>query len=445
MSTVEISREPATVPDEIARQIVLPEGHRDEAALYAAYRWLRENQPVGLARVEGYDPIWLVSKHADVMEVEKNTQVFSAGGGPDAPGSHNPIFANQAGDEFTKGINNGSLRILDAIPYMDPPEHTQIKAVTVDWFRPQNLKPREEQIRALAKDATEKLVALANEREQFDLVKDWTLFFPLHVVMTLFGVPEEDEPRMMALSQDFFGVADPDEKREDIQELDQEAAAAQFAAAIQDFYAYFDALVEDRRANPRDDLATVISEFKDDDGEYLPKTFCFGYFVAIATAGHDTTSTCLANGLLELYRHSDQLELVRNDPSLIRPLVEETIRWTSPVKHFVRRAEQDHILHGVQIKKGDRLMSLYQSANRDDDVIENPDQFDITRKSNKHLGFGFGPHMCLGMALSRLELSIAFEELIPRIDDVQLVGEIKLMQTNFVGGPKNMPVKVTAK
>jgi cytochrome P450 len=443
MSTVEISRESATVPDEVARQIVLPEGHRDEAALYAAYRWVRENQPVGLATVEGYDPIWLVSKHADVMEVEKNTEIFSAGGGPE-PGSHNPIFANQAGDAFTRRINNGSLRILDAIPYLDPPEHTQIKAITVDWFRPQSLRNREEAIRALAREAADKLVSLSKEGE-LDLVKQWSIFFPLHVVMTLFGVPEEDEPLMMSLSQDFFGVADPDEKREDVQELDEEAAAAQFAKAIQDFFAYFDRLVEDRRANPRDDLATIIAQARDENGEYLPKTYSYGYFVAIATAGHDTTSTCMANGLLELYRHKDQLEMVRNDPKLIRPMVEEIIRWTSPVKHFVRRVEQDHVLRGVQLKKGDRVMSLYQSANRDDDVISDPDRFDITRSPNRHLGFGFGPHMCLGMALSRLELAIAFEELLPRIEDVELVGDIKLMQTNFVGGPKNMPVRVTAK
>jgi cytochrome P450 len=442
MSSVEVTRESVTLPDQIARQIVLPEGHRDEQALYAAYRWLRENQPVGLAKVEGWDPVWLVSKHADVMEVERKPQVFSAGGGQEI-GAHNPIFNNQAGDAFTKQINNGSLRILDALPYLDPPEHSKVKGITVDWFRPQNLKTREDAIRDHARESVEKLVALSKEGE-LDLVKDWSLHFPLHVIMTLFGVPEEDEPRMAALTQDFFGTADPDAQRDDV-ELSPEAAAAQFSATIKDFYAYFDSLVEDRRANPRDDLATIIAQAKDENGDYLPKTFSYGYFIAIATAGHDTTSTSLANGLLELFRNKDQLAKVRADPSLIPSLVEEAIRWTSPVKHFARRAEEDYVLRGVQIKKGDRLMPLYQSANRDEDVIADPDRFDIERKPNKHLGFGFGPHMCLGMALSRIELAIMFEELIPRLEDIELVGEIKLVQTNFVGGPKNMPVKVTVK
>lgn len=156
MTTIE-STEIASIPDEIARQIVLPEGHSDDTKLHEAYRWLRENQPLAQGRVEGYDPLWLVSKHADLMEIERQPHIFSAGGG-ETKGSHNPILANQAGDEFTKKLTGGSLRILDALPYLDPPEHTTIKDVAFDWFRPANLKKWEERIRETAKDSVDRLI-----------------------------------------------------------------------------------------------------------------------------------------------------------------------------------------------------------------------------------------------------------------------------------------------
>ena len=192
------------IPDNIAQQIVLPEGHRDDAQLFEAYRWLRENNPLGIAQVEGYDPIFLVSKHADIMEIERQPQIFTSAGGEDK-GKFNPILANQAGDEFTKSINNGSLRILETLTYLDPPEHTTIKDIANDWFRPNNLKQWEDTIRTLAGESVDRLLQTDGK---IDFVKDFALQYPLHVIMSLFGVPESDEPRMMTLTQDsaFIGA-----------------------------------------------------------------------------------------------------------------------------------------------------------------------------------------------------------------------------------------------
>lgn len=438
MSTV-TEVEKAIVPDDIAKQIVLPEGHRDEDKLFAAYAWLRENMPLGQAHVEGYDPFWLITKHADIMEVERQPNIFSNGGG-EAKGSHNPVFVNQAGDEFTKSLTGGSLRVLETLTYLDPPEHTDVKNITLDWFRPANLKQWEDTIRTLAQKKLGDLVERAQGGE-LDLLKDWAVFYPLHVIMTLCGIPEDDEPRMMGLTQDFFGVADPDAKREDV-ELTPDQAARQWAAAIADFYAYFDVFVEDRRANPKDDLATIIAVAKGADGEFLPKEVAYGYLVAIATAGHDTTSATLATGIEQLLAHPDQLQALKDDPSGIPTFVNEAIRWTSPVKQFCRRAEEDYELRGQQIKKGDRLLTLYQAANRDADVFENPDTFDSTRKPNKHIAFGYGPHMCIGQHVAKMELRIMFEELIPKLAGGRVTGERKVVQTNFVGGVKNLPVEL---
>ncbi|MBA8961876.1 cytochrome P450 [Rhodococcus percolatus] len=436
MSTTEQVTE--LIPDAVARQIVLPEGHRDNDALFEAYRWLRENNPLGRAEVEGYDPIWLVSKHADIMEIERQPDIFTSAGGEDK-GSVNPILANQAGDAFTKSINNGSLRILETLTYLDPPEHTAIKDIALDWFRPTNLAKWETVIRDLAKAAVGRLLETDG---RVDFVKDFALHYPLHVIMSLFGVPEEDEPRMMALTQEFFGTADPDAAREDVEPLTPDAAAKQWVATIQDFYAYFERLLQDRRANPRDDLATIISVARDESGEYYPNEVAYGYFIAIATAGHDTTSSTLAGGMLELGRNPDLLAKAKADLALAPQIVNESLRWASPVKHFMRQATQDYTLRGRHIKKGDRFMLLYQSGNRDADAIPDPDRFDYTRRPNKHIAFGYGPHMCIGQHLAKLELRIMFEELLPHIESLELVDDTKMIQTNFVGGLKNMPVKI---
>jgi cytochrome P450 len=431
----------ALIPEEVARQIVLPAGHADEAALWDAYKWLRLNMPVGKAVVDGFDPLWLITKHADLMEVERQPGVFSAGGGENK-GAHNPILANVAGDEFTKTLTGGSLRILDAIPYIDPPEHTEVKNIALDWFRPANLKKWEDQIRVLAKAAVEKLVDGKKFRD-IDVLEDFTLHYPLHVMMTLFGVPPEDEARMMSLTQEFFGNADPEEQRADVEALSADAAAQQFAATIADYYAYFDLLVEDRRANPREDLATLISLARQPDGEFYPKTFAYGWFVAISTAGHDTTSATLTTILRELAKHPDVLARVQADPSLISALMNEGLRWGAPVKHFMRVALSDYTLRGQEIKAGDRLMMLFQSGNRDEDVFDNPYSFDIDRKPNNHIAFGYGPHMCVGMHLAKLEMKVMLEELLPRLEKVEITGDIKFLQTNFVGGIKKLPARIT--
>lgn len=437
--TVTESTPSVSVPDDIARQVVLPEGHREDEPLFAAYQWLRENAPLAKVHVEGYDPLWLVAKHADVMEIEKQPAVFPSGGGAKA-GSHNPILQNQAGDAFTKSLTGGSLRILETVTYLDPPEHTMVRSIAAEWFRPASLKKWEDRIRELAREAI--AVRLHPGPNDLDIVGDFALFFPLHVIMTLFGVPAEDEPRMMALTQEFFGTADPEAQRADVTPLSPEAAAQQWSAAIRDFYAYFDALVEARRAEPRDDLASIIANARRPDGELYPKEVAYGWFIAIATAGHDTTSSTLAGILEALAQRPGQFARVKADPSLIPGLVDEGLRWVSPVKHFVRQASQDYLLRGQQIAEGDRLMLLYQSANRDADVFEAPGEFRLDRRPNRQIAFGYGPHMCIGQHLAKMELRVMLEELLPRLVSLEITGDRKVVQTNFVGGLRRLPMRV---
>jgi cytochrome P450 len=434
--------ESAVLPDEIARRIVLPEGHSDLAALHEAYKWMRLNMPLGKAVVEGFDPIWLVSKHADIQEVEGLPEVFCACNTPDHRGANNPILQNQAGDEFMKGMLGGSLRLMDALPYLDPPEHTQVKNIAFDWFKPNQLKKWEEQIRELAIESIEKLKKLPAGGE-IDLLDDWALGYPLHVVMTLFGVPPEDEPKMMRLTQEFFGTADPEHQREDVEAVSPEAMAQQFAATYQDFCGYFDVMVEDRRANPREDLATIIATAKGPDGEFLPKSYSYGYYMAISTAGHDTTSATLAGTLQQVALHPDVLARVKADLSQVPHLLNESLRYVAPVKHFMRLAVSDHTMRGQTIKAGDRLMPLFQSGCRDEEVFDNPDEFNIDRRPNNHVAFGFGTHTCIGQHLAKLELRVMLEELLPRLESIEVLGPGSVTQTNFVGGLKHLPAKLT--
>ncbi|HEY1920599.1 MAG TPA: cytochrome P450 [Streptosporangiaceae bacterium] len=428
-----------TVPDDIARQVVLPAGHRDDGPLFAAYQWLRDNAPLAQVVVEGYDPLWLVAKHADIMEIERQPAVFPSGGG-DEPGAHNPILQNRAGDAFTRSLTGGSLRILETVTYLDPPEHTMVRDIAAQWFRPASLGKWEDRIRELARHAI--AASLHPGRNDLDIVAGFALTYPLHVIMTLLGVPATDEPRMMALTQEFFGTDDPDTRREDVTPLSPQAAAQQWSAAIKDFYAYFDALVESRRARPSDDLASIVANARRPDGEFFPKEVAYGWYIAIATAGHDTTSSTLAGILEALAQHPDQLAQAQADPALIPALVNEGLRWAAPVKHFVRQASRDYELRGQQIARGDRLMLLYQSANRDADVFDAPGEFRLDRQPNRQIAFGHGPHMCVGHHLAKLELRVMLEELLPRLVSLDVTGERKVVQTNFVGGLRRLPMRV---
>ncbi|MDQ0120816.1 cytochrome P450 [Pseudarthrobacter sp902506025] len=428
----------AQVPDDIARQIVLPEGHLDEEALFSAYEWLRKNAPLAKAEVEGYDPLWLVSKHADILEIERQPQVFHNAGGSDNPGSHNPILNTTAGDAWTRKTH-GTLRTLESLQMMDPPEHTLIRDIAQGWFKPMELKKWDDRIRQLANHVISQ--RLAPGINEVDFSRQFAWFYPLHVIMTLFGVPAEDEPLIMKLAHERFGANDPESRRQDLGGDAATAAAQQNSANIQDFEAYYINLVESLRSSPQDNLASLIANARQGNGDYYPMKTCIGYYIAISGAGHDTTSTTAATIFEQLAKHPDQLKAVQNDLSLIPALINEGLRWASPVKHFVHQAATDYELRGSKIRAGDRMMLLFQSANRDEDIFAEPAKFRHDRKPNPHIAFGSGPHSCLGQPLARLELRVLLEELLPRVRNIELTGPRKVLQTNFVGGLKSLPVR----
>jgi cytochrome P450 len=200
-------------------------------------------------------------------------------------------------------------------------------------------------------------------------------------------------------------------------------------------------MTAERRALPGDDLASVIANGRV-GGEPLPELQTMGYYIIVATAGHDTTSSTLAGGLEALARDPEQLRALQRDPARIDNAVEEMIRWITPVRHFMRTATEDYQLRGRRIAKGDGLLMSYLSANRDEDVFADPFRFDVARaNASSHLAFGTGVHFCLGANLARMELRVFFRELLPRLEWIELAGPAEYTAATFVGAPKRIPIR----
>ncbi|WOH81648.1 cytochrome P450 [Bradyrhizobium sp. BEA-2-5] len=415
------------IPADIAATLVDPVAYADDR-IHDSYRWLRANNPLGIARPEKFDPFWVVTKHAHIQAISRQNELFHNADRP-------TTLTTQALEERVRKITGGP-NLVRSLVQMDAPDHPKYRALTQGWFMPANLGKFEARVREIARATVQRMLARGGA---CDFVEDVALGYPLHVIMEILGVPEADEPRMLKLTQELFGPQDPDTAR--VRDaLSAEQVSAMLQAIIADFSAYFRKITEDRRQNPRDDLATVIANAKI-GGEYMPEHDQTSYYMIVATAGHDTTSSSTAGAIWALARDPAEFAKVKANPELISGLVDESIRWMTPVKHFMRSATADTELGGRKIAKGDWLMLCYASGNRDEEVFEDPDRFRSDRKPNRHVAFGYGAHLCLGQYLAKLEMRILFEELLPRLKSLSLDGEVKMTQAYFVNGPKKLPIR----
>jgi len=396
-----------------------PKAYTDPDTWHAVAARLRRETPVVRIEAKGFDPFWAVTKHADVLEIERQPERF-----------HNTMGAVLAPSAM-KPENGGPTIPFKTLIHMDGPQHRAYRNLTNDWFKPGALrKTLEPRVAALAKKYVDRMAELGSA---CDFALDVARYYPLQVIMSVLGVPEADEPLMLDLTQKLFGADDPD--------FGAGNDTDQRLAVVMQFVAYFQRMTADRRARPNDDLASVIANGRV-DGAPLPDLEALGYYIIVATAGHDTTSSTLAGGLETLVRHPDQLRALQQDPARIDNAVEEMIRWVTPVRHFMRYAQEDCELRGVQIAKGDGLLMSYLSANRDEEVFERPFAFDIARaNAASHLAFGTGVHFCLGANLARLELRAFFRELLPRLESIELTGPSEYTAATFVGAPKRVPIR----
>jgi cytochrome P450 len=426
------------IPDDHARNLVDPVAYAD-GRVFRTYDWLRSNQPLGRAEVEGVDPFWVVTRHADILEISRQNDLF-------LNGDKSPTLVSQEADARIRDMMGGSPHLLRTLIHMDAPDHPKYRALTQAWFMPQNLRSLETRIREIARASVDKMAATGG---RCDFVREVALHFPLHVVMEILGVPEADEPRMLTLTQELFGAADPELGRAASSDSDSiptdttGEGRRMDLVVITDFFNDFNALSADRRASPRNDLASVIANAQI-DGRPISELEAMSYYIIVATAGHDTTSASTAGAMMELARNPALFERFRAADVDKAGLIEEAVRWTTPVQHFMRSAVEDTELNGQKIKAGDWMMLCYASGNRDEAVFADPFTFNPDRAPNTQIGFGFGGHVCLGQHLARMEMRILMEELLPRLASVELTGDPARVESVFVGGLKRLPIRFKA-
>ncbi|HEV2561411.1 MAG TPA: cytochrome P450 [Rhizomicrobium sp.] len=413
---------------ELDNALASPVTYGDEARIHALLTQLRKEDPVHWTAPDGFRPYWVVTKHADILEIEKQNDKFL-----NEPRSvlmdiktETDLCAMWGGPDPKTGRVSPLRTLID----MDGADHRAYRGLTQAWFMPPNLKKLEARVHELAKRYVDKMM---EKGPACDFAREIAVYYPLHVIMSIMGVPESDEPRMLKLTQELFGGQDPDLKRPD--ELSNENSNV-----FLDFFTYFAQITAERRAHPGEDLATVIANGKV-NGCPLGDIETASYYIIVATAGHDTTSSTMAGGLRALVENPAELKKLQENPALLSTAVDEMIRWTTPVQHFMRTATEDYELRGKKIKKGDALQLLYISGNRDEEVFPDPFKFKVDREPNRHVAFGYGAHLCLGQHLAKMEIRAFFAELLKRLEQIEMAGESKRVQSLFVSGLKTLPVR----
>ncbi len=401
--------------DEAAKVFADPQAYTDETRLHAALAHLRANAPVSWVEVPNYRPFWAITKHVDIMDIERDDRLFT--------NWPRPVLVTAESDELQAAAG------VCTLIHMDDPQHRVVRAIGGDWFRPKAMRALKVRADELAKIYVDKMMATGPE---CDFVQQVAVNYPLYVIMSLLGIPESDFPRMLKLTQELFGSDDAEFKRGSTKE-DQ-------LPALLDMFQYFNGVTASRREHPTEDLASAIANARI-DGEPLSDIDTVSYYLIVATAGHDTTSATISGGLHALIENPDQLECLRDDLGLMPLATEEMIRWVTPVKEFMRTAAKDTTVRGVPIAAGESVLLSYVSANRDEDVFDDAFRFDVARDPNKHLAFGYGVHFCLGAALARMEVNSFFTELLPRLKSIELAGDPQFTATTFVGGLKHLPVR----
>ncbi len=367
---------------------------------------------------DGFSPFWAVIGHEAVMQVERQHELFT----------NEPAAVLGRQEDIQRQMDSGA--IIRSLVQMDAPDHPKYRKLTADWFKPGSLGRLQGRLEELSAQMISRMETFGG---RCDFSQDIAVWYPLQVILDILGLPETDYPRMLKLTQELFGASDDDLGR-------GAQTADDLIAVIMDFYQYFMALSEERRKSPNEDLASLIANGRIDDAA-MPDIETVSYYVIVATAGHDTTASAMTGGLQALIENPSEWARLKSDPSLLNTAVDEMIRYTSPVRHFMRTVQEDTEIAGTPVKKGDWVYLSYLGANRDPELFADPHRFDVGRvNADRHLAFGFGAHFCLGAQLARMELRTVFRNLLPRLEHVELAGTPTSMKTIFVGGPKNLPI-----
>ncbi len=353
---------------------------------------------------------WLITKHEDIIEVSKNPAVFSC---------------REGGTNIEDYQDEDLAQIQMLMINMDPPEHAKYRRLISRGFTPKRIAAMEERIAWHVGEIMERVRTMGD----IDFVREIAAELPLLVLTEILGVPVEDRDKVFDWSNRLIGFDDPE----------FQTSLEDGRMAAMEIWMYANELVEERRGTEGDDLVRVLMN-AEVDGDRLDEMEFDAFFLLLSVAGNETTRNALSGGMLAMFEHPDQWQALCDDPSLVDSAVEEILRWVTPVMYFRRTALSDYELRGQQIKAGDKIVMSYQSANRDEEIFDNPFSFDIRRDPNHHLAFGVGEHFCIGNHLARLEIKVMLKALIEHMPGVQKAGEIRRLRSNFINGIKELPV-----
>ncbi len=402
-------------------ELIDPVVYERDGQPHEAWTQLRRSDPVHHFDPPGFGPFWAITRHADIREISRRPDTFGNAAG----------IVLLTAEQRAEG-RVGELAQMRTIIEMDPPEHRDFRRVGSPWFTPNGMKRIDAAIDQAARELVDGLASSGGEGE-CDFATDVAARHPLRILSTILGVPRDQEDDILRLTNQLFAADDPELQRA----ADRQQAMRDLGAEL---YGIFAKIIDDRRAAPRDDLASLLANGRV-NGELMGPMETFGYYLITFTAGHDTTKNSIVGGMRALVENPGELEKLRRDPDLVVPEVEEIVRWTTPVNYMKRTALCDVEVAGHAIREGEELLLFYASANRDEDVFEEPFRFRIDRDPNPHLGFGHGEHFCLGANLARRSQRALFRELATRLEHVELAGEPEHIRSNFVVGLKHLPLR----
>ena len=408
MHMTERDCDPATL------DLATPEHYERHGYPHAEWTWLRRHDPVFWYDRPNVDPFWAITKHADIIAIGKQPEIFLNG----------PRLA-----VFTRDLPPPEEGQVQHLLNMDPPQHGRYRRVTSGWFTPRAIRAMDGKVERV----TREVLDAAAEKEMGDFVRDVSAKITIAVIAEMLGVPRRDWELLFRWTNEIIAPQDPEF---------QHGATAQetIERSRLELFAYFHELATQRRATPSDDIVSVVANAQV-NGEPLPPVELLSYYFLLVVAGNETTRNAMTGGMLAFLEHPGEWDKLRRDPARLDGAVEEIVRWTTPVIQFARTATRDYELRGKTIRAGQSVCLFYASGNRDEEVFEDPFRFRIDREPNLHIGFGMGEHVCLGAHLARLELRHAFAQLRQRLEHCEPAGTVERVRSSFVGGIKRAPMR----
>ncbi|MDE0216143.1 MAG: cytochrome P450 [bacterium] len=403
--------------------LISPKRYGENGQPHDLLAWMRQNSPVHRCEPDGFQDFWAITRHTDIIEVSTQPELFSN----EADGIV-VLSDQQVADQSEGGTIIGNMRTIIS---MDPPDHRLYRKVASGFFTPRGISRLDQIVNESAKGLLDSL----GDDGECDFVDIIAQRHPLRVLATILGIDRDDEERLLVLTQQLLAGDDPDYRRE---------AESRYEASQEvgmEFYAMFDRIIKDRRTNPTQDLASMLAHAHLPTGQPLGEIETFGYYLIVFVAGHDTTRNALSGAMEAFLAHPDQLQRLREHPELAKDAVEEVIRWSTPVNYMKRTVMADAEVAGQPVSEGDFLMLLYASGNRDEAVFDRPHDFDIGRHPNRHLGFGWAEHYCLGAHLARASTEALITQMAERVVEIEPAGPAVRTESNLIVGTKQLPVR----